>query len=254
MGYPEAWPLAGLISRKEIPDTVCPNCTVSFQNVFDFESNWITSNFKVTATNSASPLQYFDLALGYSEDGGHTFVSKVQTTAVLDVADKIKVYQGSLIDGSRDLSKPVDGACIGYASTLSDQEPCSFFEDFSYKPPAATVFGGTPQTNYVEIKNRSKSNSLQSITLVFLDAADEGNERNVVLTDEVLPGKSFRFDFINSGLSSRVTLFHFEWMYQGNSMQSEPTNPKPGSYFVWIKASVNPDGSFFSFSAAQSSV
>jgi hypothetical protein len=216
--------------------------------------NWITSNFTVTATAAASPLRYFDLALAYSEDGGHSYNTKVQTTAVLDVANKIMVYQGSLIDASTDLSKPIEGACIGYAATLSDQGPCSFFEEFSYKPSQAAVLGGILQTNYVEIKNRSKRDPLQSITLVFLDAADQGYQKKIVLTDQVPPGKSFQFDFAKSGLNSRVTLFHFEWTYQGNILQSEPASPKPGSYFAWIKASANPDGSFFSFVAAQSSV
>jgi hypothetical protein len=167
----------------------------------------------VIATVATSPLRYFDLSLGYSEDGEQSFTSRLQTTVTLDVANKIMVYQGSLIDASQDLGKPIEGACIGYAATSSDQEPCQFFEDFSYKPPEVAVLGEVPQTKYVEIKNRSKHDPLQSITVVFLDAADLGNERKILLTDQVLPGKSFRFDFAASALNSRVTVFHFEWTY-----------------------------------------
>src|SRR5580658_2776790 len=88
MNHPGTRLLVGPIHREQVRDKICPNYTASFQNVFDSQSNWITSSFTVTA---ASPLSYFDFALAYSEDGGQLYESKVQTTAEFDVANKLTV-------------------------------------------------------------------------------------------------------------------------------------------------------------------
>jgi hypothetical protein len=46
MSHRQAGQLEGPIHRENISDTICPSYSASFQNVFDLESNWITSNLR----------------------------------------------------------------------------------------------------------------------------------------------------------------------------------------------------------------
>jgi hypothetical protein len=148
-------------------DGIHPNYSIRFDYSFDFESRWVTSTFKVVATSENDPLKHLDLALGYGTEST-SYDAPLQMTVDLDTAKANTEFSGSLIDMNKDFSKPVEGACWGYVDTASTINGPGFFDTFSYTPPDADRLKRDTQTEYVEVKNHSKKDTLNAVTLVYL--------------------------------------------------------------------------------------
>lgn len=106
-------------------------------------------------------------------------------------------------------------------------------------------------TKSVELKNRSKSESMSDVEFVFYETTDLSKERRNTVATQLGPQQKVGFKPEVAGAPVRVVKFHFEWKRAGFKVSSSSRLADAGYYYDSVKASVEPDDSVESYSYVQ---
>jgi hypothetical protein len=99
----------------------------------------------------------------------------------------------------------------------------------------ATSAAATTQT--FKVSNKSSKDSMTALVL------DYGGSNPLTLAQTVKPKANVKVDLPGAGVNIQMTAFQLRWNYGGVTIPGQHQRANPGSYFVWVEASIKPDGS-----------
>jgi hypothetical protein len=99
-------------------------------------------------------------------------------------------------------------------------------------------------TKTIELKNRSKTESMFDVVFVFRETNDPSVEHRLALTDELKPKQSVNRKPEVDGSAVMVTQGYFEWRYETYPVTSTNSIANLGYFYETLKLTASPDGSY----------